>query len=76
LREWKTRVRGEQDGRRAGVCGVQLSSWIRKEYTFRHRSEYRTPAERGQEYLTSGREYIEPHKIQQDEGTRQGKQKC
>ena len=55
--------------------GVQLSSPIDKEYTFRHRSEYRTPAESGQEYLTSGKEYIEPHKTQQDEGTRGGKQR-
>ena len=52
--------------------GVQLSSPIDKEYTFRHRSEYRTPAASGQEYLTSGKEYIEPHKTQQDEGTRGG----
>ena len=28
-----------------------------------HRSAFRTPAEGGQEYLTSGKEYIEPCKI-------------
>ena len=51
----------EQDGG-AGGRGVHLSPRIHKEYTFRHRSECRTPAESGQEYLTSGKEYIEPHK--------------
>ena len=30
----------------------------------------RTPAESRQEYLTSGKEYLEPHKTQQDEGTK------
>ena len=33
-----------------------------EEYTFRHRSACRTPAESRQEDLTSGKEYIEPHK--------------
>ena len=47
-----------------------LSPWIYQEYTFRHRSACRTPAESGQEYLTSGKEYIEPRKAQQDKGTR------
>ena len=36
----------------------------------RHRIACRTPAESVQEYLTSGIEYIEPSKIQSDEGTR------
>ena len=44
--------------------------WIHQEYTFRHRSACRTPAESRQEYLTSGKEYMEPHKTQQEEGTR------
>ena len=35
---------------------------IHQEYTFRHRSACRTPAESGQEYLTGGKEYIEPCK--------------
>ena len=35
-----------------------------EEYTFRHRSACRTPAESRQEYLTSGKEYTEPRKIQ------------
>ena len=45
----------EQDGRGVGGCGVHFSPQIHQEYTFRHRSACRTPAERGQEYLTSGK---------------------
>ena len=41
-----------EDGGRVGGRGVHLSPQIRKEYTFRHR----TPAESGQENLTSGKE--------------------
>jgi len=52
----------EQDGRGVGGHAVHLSPWIHQEYTFRHRSACRTPAESGQEYLTRGKEYIEPHK--------------
>ena len=37
--------RGEQDGGGVRGCGVYLSTWIRQEYTFRHRSACRTPAE-------------------------------
>ena len=48
----------EQDGRGAGGHGVHLSPWIHQEYTFRHRSACRMPAESGQEYLTSGKEYM------------------
>ena len=66
----------EQDGRGVSGRGVHLSPRIRQEYTFRHRSACRTPAERGQEYLTSGKEYIEPHKTWQDKGTRGKKQEC
>ena len=51
----------EQDGRRVGGRGVHLSPQIRKEYTFRQ-IVCRTPAENGQEYLPSGKEYIEPCK--------------
>ena len=47
-----------------------LSSWIHQGYTFRHRSACRTPAESGQEHLTSGKEYIESQKTREDEGTR------
>ena len=49
----------EQDGRGLGRRGVDLSSQIHQEYTFRHRSPCRTTAESGQEYLTSRKEYIE-----------------
>ena len=49
--------REEQDGRGVGGHGVHLSPWIHQEYTFRHRSACRTPAESGQEYLTSGKEH-------------------
>ena len=52
----------EQDGGGVGGCGVHLSPWIHQEYTFRHRSACRIPSESGQEYLTSEKEYIEPHK--------------
>ena len=51
------------------VC-VHLSPRIHQEYTSRHRSACRTPAESGQEYLTSRKEYIEPRKTREDEGTR------
>jgi len=53
----------EQDGRRVGGHGVHLSPWIHQEYTFGYRSAYRTSAERRQEYLTSGKEYMEPQKL-------------
>ena len=46
---------GEEDGGGVGGYGVHHSPWIHQEYTFRHRSAYRTPAESGQEYLTSGK---------------------
>jgi len=46
------------------VDGVHLSPWIHQEYTFRHRSACRTPAKSRKEYLTSGKEYIEPSKTQ------------
>ena len=59
-----------QDGRGGGGCGVHLSPRIHQEDTFRHRSACRTPAESGQEYLTSRKEYIDPCKTWQDKGTR------
>ena len=62
----------EQDGGGVGGYAVHLSTWIHQEYTFRHRSACRTPAESGQEYLTSGKEYTESCKTQQDKGTRGG----
>ena len=48
----------EQDGRGVGGHEVHLSPQIHQEYTFRHRSACRTPAESGQEDLTSGKEYV------------------
>ena len=67
---------GEQNGRGVGGCGVHLSPPICQEYTFRHRSAFRTPAESEQEYLTSRKEYTEPCKTPEDEGTRGKKQEC
>ena len=53
---------GQEDGGGVVGCGVHLSPWIHQEYTFRHRSACRTPAESRQEYLTSGKEHIDPRK--------------
>ena len=61
--------REEQDGRGVGGHGVHLSPQIHQEYIFRHRSACRTPADRGQEYLSSGKEYTEPRKTRYDEET-------
>ena len=52
------RPKREQDGEGVRGCGVHLSPQIYQEYTFRHRIACTTPAESGQEYLTSGIEYI------------------
>ena len=46
----------EKDGGGVGEHGVHLSPQIHQEYTFRHRSACKTPAESGQEYVTSGKE--------------------
>ena len=51
----------EQDGEGVGGHGVHLSPWIHQEDTFRYRSACRIPAENGEGYLTSGKQYIEPH---------------
>ena len=53
----------EQDGRGVGGRGVHLSPGMHQEYTFRHRNASITPAESGQEYLTSGEKYTEPTKL-------------
>ena len=58
-----------EDGRGVGGHGVHLSPQIHQEYAFRHRNACRTPAESGQEYLTSGKEYIVPRKTQYDDET-------
>jgi len=63
----------EQDGGGSGGCAVHLSPQIHQEYTFRHRSACRAPAESRQEYLTSGKKYREPHKTRdQDLSLRSG----
>ena len=62
-------IQREQDGRRVDGLEVHLSPQIQREYTFRHRSACKTPAESRKDYLTRGKEYIEPHKTRQDEGT-------
>ena len=54
---------GRTDGGGVGGHGVHLSPRIHRKYIFRHRSACRTPAESGQECLTRGKEYIEPHKL-------------
>ena len=56
--------RREQDGGGVGGHGVPLSPWIHQEYSFRDRSACRTPAESRQEYMTSGKEYIDLRKTQ------------
>ena len=60
----------EQDGGGVGGHGIHLSPWIHQEYIFRHRSACRMPDESRQEYLTSGKEYVEPCKTQWDKGAR------
>ena len=60
-REDKQQI-GEQDGGGVGGRGIPLFPQIHQEYTFRHRSACRIPAESGQEYLTSGKEYVESRK--------------
>ena len=42
---------------------MHLSPQIHQEYTFRHRSACRMPADNGQEYLTSRKEYIKHAKL-------------
>ena len=59
-----------EDGRGVGVRGIHLSPRIHQEYTFRHRSACRTPAESRQECLPSRKEYVDAHKTWWDEGTR------
>ena len=54
---------GEKDGGGIGGRGVHLSPQIHQEYTFRHRSACRKPAESGQEYLTRGKDYIDHAKL-------------
>lgn len=48
-----------KDGGGIGGWEVHLSPWKHQEYTIRHRSICRTPAESRHEYLTNRKEYIE-----------------
>ena len=65
LKAKKKKKKGEeQDGRGVGVHGIHLSPQTHQEYTFRHRSACRTPAQSRQEYLTSRKKYIDPHKTE------------
>ena len=54
----KKKAKGEQNGGGVGRHGEYLSPRIHQEYTFRHRSACRAPVKSGQEYLTSGKEYM------------------
>ena len=56
--------RREQADRGVGGHGVHLSPQTHQEHTFRHRSACGTPAESRQEYLTSGKDYIDPRETQ------------
>ena len=47
-----------------GHSRIHLSPRIHLEYTFRHRSACRIPAESGQEYMTSRKECIDSRKTQ------------
>ena len=58
----KTKILRERDGRGIVGCDVHLSPWIHQEYTFKHRSACRIPAESRQQYMTTRKEYTEPHK--------------
>ena len=57
------------DGRGIGGCGVHLSPQMHQD-THSDRSACRTPAESGQNLLTTSKEYIEPCITWQDEGSR------
>ena len=57
----KTLIKETEEGREQGDGGVDgpgvhlFSPQIHQEYTVRHRNTCRTPAESGQEYLTTGK---------------------
>lgn len=56
---YKEQWSGEDQG---GGRGVHLSAQMHQEHTFRDRSACRTPAESGEEDLTSGEEYTDPRR--------------
>ena len=63
----KMNIFREQDGGGVGGRGAGLSPRIHQEYTFRHRTAWRTPAESRQEHLNCGKEFIEPRKTKTKE---------
>ena len=63
---YKEQWSGEDQG---GGRGVHLSPQIHQEHTFRDRSACRTPAESGEEDLTSGKEYTDPHRTRMADST-------
>ena len=50
---------------------ISLQGYIKDAPSDTEVSACRTPAESGQEYLTRRKEYIEPRKTLEDEGTRE-----
>ena len=62
---WRETFQGRiRNQRSRWTWSVSLFSQMHQEHTFRQTSACRTAAESGQEYPTSEREYIEPHKTQ------------
>ena len=57
-----------KNDRGVGGHGVCLSPQMHQEYSFRHKSACRTPAESGQEDMTRGKEYIEHTKLRRMKG--------
>ena len=55
---------GRQYGGEAGGGGELLSPRMHREHLFRCRGSHRAPAEKGQEPLTTQKEYTDPHKTQ------------
>ena len=60
----KTLVRQENKMVELSVDVEYISPWKHQEYTLKHRRVIRTLLESREEYLTSGKEYIEPRKTQ------------
>ena len=56
-------IQGEENKTEEEYVDMEyISPQTHQKYTFRHRNACRTPAESGQEYLTSRKEYIDPRK--------------
>ena len=52
------------------MWSTSLSTEMHQEYTFRHGSSHRTPAKSEKKSMTTGKEYIDPHKTWSDKGRR------